>query len=93
MNQQPHLTGRLILIADEIGPGAYALDIASTLHAAKVAVIGLTLFRQASACVDDDQQRREILDKFRDIAEIVTGAKSPPSSSIFPSEPEAPDAL
>ena len=79
----PRPTGRLILIADEVGPGAFAIDFQSTMHPAKSAMVALNLFKMASAAVEDEMQRREILNQFEEISGIVTGRKPSESAPIM----------
>lgn len=66
---------RLILIADEVGPGAYALDQISTLHPAQSAIVCLTYFRGFANQVSEEFQRREILKQYDEIMKIMTGKK------------------
>jgi len=76
-------TGRLILVADEVGPGAFALDMSTTLHPSKIAMIALHLLKQTSAAVDDELQRKEILNGFDEIAGIVTGRIPSEPAKVF----------
>jgi len=92
MSRPPHISGRLILIVDEIAPGQYATDLSSDMHPAKVSMIALHLFRNASHAVDDDLQRREILNKADEVMKIVTGEKKQPDAPLF-TEPNLPENL
>lgn len=80
----PRPKSRLILIADEIGDGAFAVDLsAAGMHPAKVAMIALNLFKSASAAVADEMERREILNQFNEIANIVTGKVNSEAAPIL----------
>lgn len=72
-----NVLGRAIVIIDEVGPGAYADDISSDLHPAKMAIIFLRLFKRYAAQVDDEMQRQEIHKQFDFIAGITTGKMGP----------------
>ena len=79
----PRPTGRLILVADEIGGGAFALDMSTTLHPSKIAMIALHLLKNCTAAVDDELQRKEILDGFDEVAGIVTGRIPSQAEKVF----------
>jgi len=76
-------TGRLILIVDELAPGVFDIDCNSDIHAAKTAIIALNLFKQASAAVADEMERKEIMNQFDEVAGIVTGRKPSEAAPLF----------
>lgn len=72
------ITGRHIIIIDEVGPGVFDVDNQGDMHAAKVCVAALFTFRQYIQFVKDEVQYRELTDQFNSIMGIVKDQKAKP---------------
>jgi hypothetical protein len=68
------MVSRLVLIVDEVRPGVYVPDFTTRdMHPAKAATVLGDLSKKLFAHVKDDQERREIVNKEKEIRAIVSG--------------------
>lgn len=69
-----NILGRCVIVIDEISPGLYRPDFTQrNMHPAKAATVLADLSKKLFDLVKDDQARREIVYKDKEISDIVSG--------------------
>jgi len=79
------ITGRHIIIIDEVSPGIFDVDNQGDLHAAKVCMAALFTFKEFSKQVKEEVLYRELVNQFDAIMGIV---KNPSAKPFVPPSQE-----